>query len=241
VILTAAFLLPVTQASATGAEPTIVSESATNVAEHDVTLEAQIDPNGLETTYEFWIESANCQPGPCDSISVDSVGHGDIAAGSTDQRVSIELDDRRLTLLTTFGARWLTRNRGFREVIEPVEAAVLGEVARRRALPKDENGEGILALLEQAHDENGSPMTQQELRDELITLLSDGPTATSLAWVFERLLRHPDKLDRLREDIYPQPRGIPTPSASSIRAGKSSPREGRPLSRFYNRPDLSRG
>jgi cytochrome P450 len=56
-------------------------------------------------------------------------------------------------------------------------------------------------LLEQAYDENGSPMTDQELRDELITLLSDGPTATSLAWTFERLLRHPEKLDRLRQEV----------------------------------------
>jgi cytochrome P450 len=110
-------------------------------------------------------------------------------------------DPRRLTLLTTFGARWLTRNAGFREVIEPVEAAVLREVTRRRALSDDERDEGILALLEQAYDESGSPMTEQELRDELITLLSDGPTATSLAWVFERLLRHPDKLARLREEV----------------------------------------
>ncbi len=44
-------------------------------------------------------------------------------------------------------------------------------------------------------------MTAQDLRDELITLLLDGPTSTSLAWVFERLLRHPDKLARLREEI----------------------------------------
>jgi cytochrome P450 len=44
-------------------------------------------------------------------------------------------------------------------------------------------------------------MTEQELRDELITLLSDGPTATSLSWAFERLLRHPDKMERLREEV----------------------------------------
>ena len=44
-------------------------------------------------------------------------------------------------------------------------------------------------------------MTEGELRDELITLLSDGPTATSLSWAFERLLRHPEKLARLREEV----------------------------------------
>ena len=39
------------------------------------------------------------------------------------------------------------------------------------------------------------------MQDELITLLLDGPTSTSLAWVFERLLRHPDKLVRLCDEV----------------------------------------
>jgi len=110
-------------------------------------------------------------------------------------------DPSRLTLLSTFGSRWLTRSAKFRDVIAPVEAALLEEVARRRSAPGRAEDEGILSMLEQAYDENGSPMTEEELRDELITLLSDGPTATSLAWAFERLLRHPDKLDRLREEV----------------------------------------
>ncbi len=38
-------------------------------------------------------------------------------------------------------------------------------------------------------------MSEQDLRDELLTLLTDGPTSTSLAWTFERLLRNPDKLE----------------------------------------------
>jgi cytochrome P450 len=111
-------------------------------------------------------------------------------------------DSSRLTLLATFGSRWLTRNRRFREVIAPVEAALLEEVRRRRSQPsRPPEEEGILSMLEQAYDEHGSPMTEQELRDELITLLSDGPTATSLSWAFERLLRHPEKLERLRAEV----------------------------------------
>jgi cytochrome P450 family 135 len=110
-------------------------------------------------------------------------------------------DPGRLTLLTMFGSRWLARNTRFRETIAPVEAALLEEVRRRRAAPPRPQDEGILSLLGQAYDENGTPMTDQELRDELITLVSDGPTATSLSWTFERLLRHPDKLARLREEV----------------------------------------
>jgi len=46
-------------------------------------------------------------------------------------------------------------------------------------------------------------MSDQELRDELMTLLVAGheTTATSLAWTLERLLRHPDKLGRLCEEV----------------------------------------
>ena len=47
-----------------------------------------------------------------------------------------------------------------------------------------------------ARYEDGSPMSEQDLRDELLTLLTDGPTSTSLAWTFERLLRNPEKLAR---------------------------------------------
>ncbi|HUB75348.1 MAG TPA: cytochrome P450 [Solirubrobacteraceae bacterium] len=110
-------------------------------------------------------------------------------------------DSSRLTLLATFGSQVLSRNRRFRELMAPVEAALLEEVRRRRAAGPRPEDEGILSMLEQAYDESGRPMTDQELRDELITLLSDGPTATSLSWTFERLLRHPEKMARLQAEV----------------------------------------
>ncbi|MGZ4203061.1 MAG: cytochrome P450, partial [Thermoleophilaceae bacterium] len=50
--------------------------------------------------------------------------------------------------------------------------------------------------------EDGSPMSDEELRDELMTLLVAGheTTATALSWALERLVRHPDKLERLRDE-----------------------------------------
>jgi cytochrome P450 len=101
-------------------------------------------------------------------------------------------DPRRLGVLAVLGPRWIERNRGFREARGRVEAAVLQEVRRRRAEGIDEEGDDIAALLAQARYEDGSPLSDEDLSDELITLLSDGPTSTSLAWAFERLLRHPD-------------------------------------------------
>ncbi len=49
----------------------------------------------------------------------------------------------------------------------------------------------MLSMLLDARHEDGSPMSDQELRDELMTLLVAGheTTATSLAWAFERLVR----------------------------------------------------
>jgi len=61
----------------------------------------------------------------------------------------------------------------------------------------------ILALLLAARHEDGSPMTDTELRDELMTLLVAGheTTASELAWAFERLAREPAVLERLTAEV----------------------------------------
>jgi cytochrome P450 family 135 len=107
----------------------------------------------------------------------------------------------RLTLLAAIGPRSMVRNPTFRALMGAVEESVLEEVHRRRAERRAHERGDIVAMLEQAHRADGSPLSEQELRDELITLLVDGPTSTSLAWAFERLLRHPEKLARLREEV----------------------------------------
>ncbi len=109
-------------------------------------------------------------------------------------------DNSRLRMLALFGPRWLERSRGWREAMAPVEEAVLEEVRRRRA--EGENGRrDAVSMLIEAREEDGSPLSEKDLRDELLTLLTDGPTSSSLAWVFERLLRHPEKLARLQEEL----------------------------------------
>jgi cytochrome P450 len=74
------------------------------------------------------------------------------------------------------------------------------EIARRRAGAGDE--QDILALLLRATDEDGAPLTDRELRDELITLLLAGheTTATTIGWAFERLLRTPVALRRATQE-----------------------------------------
>ena len=63
----------------------------------------------------------------------------------------------------------------------------------------------ILSLLVQARDEDGDPLSDRELRDELITLLVAGheTTATALAWACERIVRTPGAVDRLAEEARP--------------------------------------
>ena len=82
------------------------------------------------------------------------------------------------------------------------DALLYDEIARRRAA--DQNGRtDILSVLLSARDEDGNPLTERELRDELITLLLAGheTTATSIGWAFERLLRTPRALDRLTQEV----------------------------------------
>jgi cytochrome P450 family 135 len=109
-------------------------------------------------------------------------------------------EPRNLAMLAAFGPGWVTRSRGYREAMGAVEAAVMEEVRRRKSEP-DGGSTGVVSMLVGAEYEDGSPMSDRDLRDELVTLLSDGPTSSTLAWTFERLLRNPDKLAKLREDI----------------------------------------
>jgi cytochrome P450 len=87
---------------------------------------------------------------------------------------------------------------GFREALARTDELVLAEIARRRAQPGIEQREDIMSLLLQARHEDGSPMSDAELRDELLTLLIAGheTTATTLAWALERLVRSPQALER---------------------------------------------
>lgn len=69
--------------------PVIESLSASNVTQNDATLEAQINPEGLETTYELWMEDP-CKP-PMECIGVPQLLTGSIPAGTSSESFSIDL------------------------------------------------------------------------------------------------------------------------------------------------------
>jgi cytochrome P450 len=89
-------------------------------------------------------------------------------------------------------------------LLPEVDRLLYEEIAAHRAeQAAGVHREDVLALLLQARDEQGQGLCDEELRDHLITLLVAGheTTTTALAWCFERLLRHPQALARLRREL----------------------------------------
>jgi cytochrome P450 len=101
------------------------------------------------------------------------------------------------------GPERLSRFGPFQRMTAQVDALIFEEIAERRRDPDLDERDDILSMLLQARHEDGSPMSDRELRDELLTLLVAGheTTANALAWAVERLIRHPDKLERLTEEV----------------------------------------
>jgi cytochrome P450 family 135 len=116
-------------------------------------------------------------------------------------------DTKRLFLLQVGSSKRngaLSPWRRFREqLLHPADEVLYEEIAARRADPHGEDRDDILSLLLAARDEDGGALTDSELRDELMTLLLAGheTTATALSWTLERLVRHPDVLARLTEEV----------------------------------------
>src|SRR3954452_14302182 len=122
-------------------------------------------------------------------------------------RAVIEPLSRRfgVVVLALSGGRFGDRKavQRFEQRRRELDAMIYEEIAERRAASDLEEREDVFSMLLQARDEDGEPMTDKELRDELVTLLVAGheTTATGLAWAFELLLRTPRVLDKLRQTL----------------------------------------
>jgi len=101
-----------------------------------------------------------------------------------------------LFMMATAGPDAIERAGVFKTARRPVDELLAQQIRERRADP----GDDVLSLLLEAEHEDGSPMSEQELRDELVTLLVAGheTTATALSWAAERLVRTPGGWDALR-------------------------------------------
>jgi len=85
----------------------------------------------------------------------------------------------------------------------PLYRALEDLIVARRAVPEDRRGDDLLSLLLSATDEDGVPLTDLELRNELLTLVLAGheTTANAMAWITERLVRNPEPYDRIRDEV----------------------------------------
>ncbi len=97
--------------------------------------------------------------------------------------------------------RWIGPLRRFQSLSARVDRQIFALIDERRG-ENEEQRDDVLGVLLAARHEDGSPMSTQELRDELMTALVAGheTTASQLAWAFERLAREPRVVARLLEE-----------------------------------------
>jgi cytochrome P450 len=122
----------------------------------------------------------------------------------------------------------------FDRQLKEVDELLFAEIAEHRTLPDLEERQDILSMLMLAEFEDGTRMEDQELRDQLMTLLLAGheTTATALAWTFDLLLRHPAELARLRASLEAGEEGYLRATISeSLRLRPVIPLAGRRLAR----------
>jgi cytochrome P450 len=107
-------------------------------------------------------------------------------------------------------APWLWHNFGpgspwprFQKLRTRIDAILDELIALARDDPTLESRADVLALMVQARHEDGSPMSGEEIGDELVTMLVAGHETTShtLSWAVERLRRHPEIVQRLVAEV----------------------------------------
>ncbi len=91
----------------------------------------------------------------------------------------------------------------FESKLRTADELLYAEIAEHRKRDDLEQRDDMLSILMQARFEDGEPMSDEDLRDQLMTLLLAGheTTATALAWTFDLLLRHPRELSRLHDSL----------------------------------------
>jgi cytochrome P450 family 135 len=89
------------------------------------------------------------------------------------------------------------------KVIDEVDGILYETIEERRADPMTQLRDDTLSLLLRAEHEDGSPLSDEEIRDEVLTMIMAGyeTTTSGCAWALERLLRSPEKLELLTAEI----------------------------------------
>jgi cytochrome P450 len=107
------------------------------------------------------------------------------------------------SLWTDNGIRRATRaTRGFGGMIDAIDRPVNAMIARHRAHATVDSSD-LLGLLMAARDEDGSALSDREIRDEVATFMLAGheTTAVALSWALALLSTHPQDRERLEEEV----------------------------------------
>ena len=131
-------------------------------------------------------------------LDPDDAGHGRAAAEHFERALAFYGTEYHLRLLRGPRSPW-RRMMAARSVLDRIVAE---EITRRRAAP-DPGRRDVLSLLIVARDEDGSGLSDEEVRDQLMTLMFAGhDTSTStLSFLFYELARNPEALARLRDEL----------------------------------------
>ncbi len=100
-----------------------------------------------------------------------------------------------------------------------LDTVIFDEIARRRSTGA--RGHDLLSLLMDASDEGGEQLTDQQIRDEVMTLLFAGhdTTTSTVAFMFYELARHPDVVAALRDE-QARVLGTERPDAGILMSGQ---------------------
>ena len=130
-------------------------------------------------------------------LDPDEAGKGAAAAEHFERALGYYGIDYQWRLLRGPGSPW-RKLLASREVLDEI---VFSEVARHRAHP-DPSRRDILSLLVGVRGEGGEAFTDREIRDQVMTLMFAGhDTSTStLTFTMHELARHPEVVERLREE-----------------------------------------
>ena len=117
------------------------------------------------------------------------------------EETAVRYAARRLGALRFWG-RLNSLNRRIDDLLRPM-------IAARRA--DAGHPAGILGMLVDARSEDGDRLSDKEIRDDLVTLVLAGheTTATTLAWVVDLLLHHPEALEKVRAEALSVPGANP--------------------------------
>jgi cytochrome P450 len=115
------------------------------------------------------------------------------AAGLFEQALSFYASEYLLRILRGPLSPWASMQRAARKL----DRVIYSEISRRRRT--GERGQDVLSLLLDAHDEDGDVLTDEQIRDEVMTLMFAGhdTTTSTVSFMFYELARHPEIVARL--------------------------------------------